>query len=83
VHNLGANFVNYSEISSYHGGEYDVQNCLLGCTASVKRLLSRVEVHVSCSQFVGVLRKFAFVSVCVTLFDTALKCIRISVDGYI
>jgi propanediol dehydratase large subunit len=23
----------YSEISSSHGGEYDVQNCLLGCTA--------------------------------------------------
>jgi hypothetical protein len=22
-----------SEISSTHGGEYDVQNCLLGCTA--------------------------------------------------
>jgi hypothetical protein len=21
------------EISSFHGGEYDVQNCLLGCTA--------------------------------------------------
>jgi hypothetical protein len=21
------------EISSSHGGEYDVQNCLLGCTA--------------------------------------------------
>jgi hypothetical protein len=21
------------EISSYHGGEYDVQSCLLGCTA--------------------------------------------------
>jgi hypothetical protein len=52
-------------------------------STSVKRLLSRVEVHVSCSQFAGVLRKFAVVSVCVTLFDTALKCIRISVDGYI
>jgi hypothetical protein len=22
-----------SEISSSHGGEYEVQNCLLGCTA--------------------------------------------------
>jgi hypothetical protein len=21
------------EISSFHGGEYEVQNCLLGCTA--------------------------------------------------
>jgi hypothetical protein len=21
------------EISGFHGGEYDVQNCLLGCTA--------------------------------------------------
>jgi hypothetical protein len=25
------------EISSSHGGEYDVQNCLLGCTASIIR----------------------------------------------
>jgi hypothetical protein len=24
---------NVSEISSSHGGEYDVQSCLLGCTA--------------------------------------------------
>jgi hypothetical protein len=23
------------EISSSHGGEYDVQNCLLGCTAVI------------------------------------------------
>jgi hypothetical protein len=25
--------VKFCEISSSHGGEYDVQNCLLGCTA--------------------------------------------------
>jgi hypothetical protein len=25
------------EISSSHGGEYEVQNCLLGCTASIIR----------------------------------------------
>jgi hypothetical protein len=25
--------VELSEISSSHGGEYDVQSCLLGCTA--------------------------------------------------
>jgi hypothetical protein len=23
----------HCEISSFHGGEYDVQSCLLGCTA--------------------------------------------------
>jgi hypothetical protein len=27
------NFKNACEISSSHGGEYEVQNCLLGCTA--------------------------------------------------
>jgi hypothetical protein len=25
--------INICEISSSHGGEYEVQNCLLGCTA--------------------------------------------------
>jgi hypothetical protein len=27
------NILGLCEISSSHGGEYDVQNCLLGCTA--------------------------------------------------
>jgi hypothetical protein len=29
----GVNWFHLCEISSSHGGEYDVQNCLLGCTA--------------------------------------------------
>jgi hypothetical protein len=27
------------EISSSHGGEYDVQNCLLGCTAFTRQYI--------------------------------------------
>jgi hypothetical protein len=30
---LAEKHINRSEISSSHGGEYDVQSCLLGCTA--------------------------------------------------
>jgi hypothetical protein len=36
IHQLVTKFLdkgNVCEISSFHGGEYDVQSCLLGCTA--------------------------------------------------
>jgi glutamate racemase len=33
IHTCQKNWKELCEISSSHGGEYDVQNCLLGCTA--------------------------------------------------
>jgi hypothetical protein len=38
------------EISSSHGGEYDVQSCLLGCTAAPLKRRSTIILHGSTTQ---------------------------------